>query len=46
MNKIIPTKDRPLMFDSGPPGSGKTDLIFQMLLRGTFYPSYNKFFYF
>ena len=30
----------------GPLGSGKTDLIFQMLLRGTFYPSYNKLFYF
>ena len=31
---------------SGPSGSGKTDLIFQMLLKGTFYPSYNKIFYF
>ena len=31
---------------SGPSGSGKTDLIFQMILKGTFYPSYNKIFYF
>ena len=31
---------------SGPSGSGKTDLIFQKLLKGTFYLSYNKIFYF
>ena len=31
---------------SGPSGSGKTDLTFQMLLRGTFYPSHNRIFYF
>ena len=31
---------------SGPSGSSKTYLIFQMLLRGTFYPSYNKIIYF
>ena len=46
MNKIISTKDRLFMSVSGPSGSGKTDLIFQMLLKGTFYPSYNKIFYF
>ena len=45
MNKIISTKDRLFMSVSGPSGSGKTDLIFQML-KGTFYPSYNKIFYF
>ena len=27
---------------SGPSGPGKTDLIFQMLLRGRFYSSYKK----
>ena len=42
MNKIISTKDRLFMSVSGPSGSGKTDLIFQRLLKGTFYPSYNK----
>ena len=31
---------------SSPSGSGKTDLIFQMLLKDTFYPSYNKIFSF
>ena len=31
---------------SVPSRSGKTDLIFQMLFKGTFYPSYNKIFYF
>ena len=46
MNKIISTRDRLFMSVSGPSGSGKTDLIFQMLLKGTFYPSYNKIFYF
>ena len=46
MNKIISTKDRLFMSVSGPSGSGKTDLIFQMFLKGTFYPSYNKIFYF
>ena len=46
MNKIISTKDRLFMSVSEPSGSGKTDLIFQMFLKGTFYPSYNKIFYF
>ena len=45
MNKIISTKDRLVMSVSRPSGSRKTDLIFQMLLRGTFYSSYNKIFY-
>ena len=31
---------------SGPSVSGETDLIFQMFLKGTFYPSYNKIFCF
>ena len=31
---------------SGPSRSGKTDLFYQMLLKGTFNPSYNKIFYF
>ena len=39
MNKIISTKDCPS-------GSGKTGLIFQMFLKGTFSPSYNKIFHF
>ena len=46
MNKIISTKDCLFMSVSGPSGSGKTHLIFQMFLKGTFYPSYNKIFYF
>ena len=46
MNEIISIKDCLLMSVSGPSRSGKTDLTFQMLLRGTFYPSYNKIFYF
>ena len=46
MKKIISTKDRLLMSVSGHSGSGKTGLIFQMLLKGIFYPSYNKIFYF
>ena len=46
MNKIILTKDRLFMSVSDPSGSGETDLIFQMLLKGTFDPSYNKIFYF
>ena len=45
-NKIISTKDRLFMSVSGPSGSGKTDLVYQLLLKGTFYPSYNKIFYF
>ena len=46
MNKVISRKDRLFMYVSVPSRSGKTDLIFQMLLSGTFYPSYNKIFYF
>ena len=46
MNKIISRKDCLFMSVSGPPGSSKIDLIFQMLLKSTFYPSYNKIFYF
>ena len=46
MKKIISTKDRLFMSVSGPSGSSKTDLFFQMFLKGTFYPSYNKIFYF
>ena len=46
MNKIISTKDCLFMSVSGPPGSGKTDLFFQMLLKSTFYPSCNKIFHF
>ena len=46
MNKIISTKDRLFMSVSGPSGSSKTDLIFQTLLKGTFYPSFNNMFHF
>ena len=42
MNKIISTKDRLFMSVSSPSGCGKTDLVFEMFLRGTFHPSYNK----
>ena len=46
MNEIISIKDRLFMSVSGPSRSGKTDLTFQMLLRGTFYLSHYKIFYF
>ena len=46
MNKIISTSDRLFMAVCGPSCCGKTELIFQMLLRNTFYPKFKSFYYF
>ncbi len=46
MNKIIFTEDRLFMTVVGPSGCGKTRLIFNMLLSNTFYPNFEKIYYF
>ena len=46
MNKIISTSDRLFMAVCGPSCRGKTELIFQMLLRNTFYPKFKSIYYF
>ena len=46
MNKIISTPDRLFLAVCGPSCCGKTDLIFKMLLHGTFSPEFQKIFYF
>ena len=46
MNKIISTSDRLFMAVCGPSCCGKTMLIFQMLLRDTFYPKFKSIYYF
>ena len=46
MNKIISTSDRLFMAVCGPSCSGKTELIFQMLLRNTFYPTFSSIYFF
>ena len=46
MNKIISTSDRLFMAVFGPSCCGKTELIFQMLLRNTFYPNFSSIYYF
>ena len=46
MNKIISTSDRLFMAVCGPSCCGKTELIFQMLLRNTFYPKFKSIYYF
>ena len=46
MNKIIFTDDRLFMSVVGPSGSGKTRLIFSMLTSGTFYPKFEKIYFF
>ena len=46
MNKVILTNDRIFMSVVGPSGSGKTELIFKMLKGTTFYPKFEKIFYF
>ena len=46
MNKVILTHDRIFMSVVGPSGSGKTELIFKMLKGSTFYPKFEKIFYF
>ena len=46
MNKIISTSDRLFMAVCGPSCCDKTELIFQMLLRNTFYPKFKSIYYF
>ena len=46
MNKIISTSGRLFMAVCRPSCCGKTELIFKMLLQGTFSPEFQKIFYF
>ena len=46
MNKIISTSDRLFMAVCGPSGCGKTEIIFQMLLKNTFFPNFKSIYYF
>ena len=46
MNKVILTHDRVFMSIVGPSGCGKTELLFQMLKGSTFYPRFEKIYYF
>ena len=46
MSKIISTSDRLFMAVCGQSCCGKTELIFQMLLRNTFYPKIRSTYYF
>ena len=46
MNKVISTQSRVFMSMVGPSGSGKSFLIYQMLLNGTFVPLFDKVLYF
>ena len=46
MNKIISTTDRLFKAVCGPSCCGKTELIFKMLLVGTFFPDFKTFYYF
>ena len=45
MNKIILTSDRLFLAVCGPSCCGKTELIFQMLLKNIFYPKYKSIYY-
>ena len=46
MNKVVLTDERVFMAVVGPSGSGKTRLIYKMLTGPTFYPRFNKIYYF
>ena len=46
MNKILSTSDRLFMAVCGRSCCGKTELIFQMLLRNTFYPTFSSIYNF
>ena len=46
MNKVILTHDRMFMSTVCKSGSGKTELMFQMLQGKTFYPRFQKIYYF
>ena len=45
MNKIIPIRDRLFMAVCLPSCCGKTEFLFQMLLRSTFYPKIKSIYY-
>lgn len=46
MNKVIFTNERVFMAVVGPSGSGKTELIYKMLRGSTFYPKFEKIYFF
>ena len=46
MNKIISTKERVFISLVGPGGSGKSHLIHDWLIIGTFQPDFDKIYYF
>ena len=46
MNKVVLTHDRLFMSVVGPSGCGQTELIFNMLKGHTFYPRFQKIYYF
>ena len=46
MNKIISTKERIFISLVGPSGSGKSHLIHDWLIIGTFQPDFDKIYYF
>ena len=46
MNKVILTHDRVFMSIVGPSGCGKRELLFRMLKSSTFYPRFEKIYYF
>ena len=46
MNKVILTHDRIIMSIVEPSGSGKTELMFHMLQGNSFYPRFEKIYYF
>ena len=46
MNKVVLTHDRILMSTVGPSSCGKTELLFRMLKGSTFYPRFEKIYYF
>ena len=46
MNKILDTNHRIFMSLVGPSGCGKTRLVFELLTKNIFYPSFGKIFYF
>ena len=46
MNKVILTHDRVFMSIVGPSGCSKTELLFRMLKSSSFYPRFEKIYYF
>ena len=46
MNKIISTKERVFISLVGPSGSGKSQLLHDWLVFGTFQPEFDKMYYF